>query len=233
MKEIKTPWGSISSEVYLFPIYYLILVYGIIYVLPFGEKFVGNSWFVFLFKEDSIFEWAQFWQYLIGSFMGFLIFLKSKKKKTLNSLIWLILSIVFFFIALEEISWGERITGIGLYGLQELSIQGETNLHNLPFFHNYLIDPALQVICIVFGWIGWRKWPFISALPSKKLSLFFLFTALYFAYYDISWASTIEHIRNDPDQEVFELLLSSGVFIHFWNNFKKKVIKKIKFLNTR
>ena len=221
MKEIKTPWGSISSEVNLFPIFYLILVYGIVYILPFGKIIVGHSWFVFLFKEDGPFESAQFLQYLIGSFLGFLIFFNSKKKKSLNSLIWLILSIVFFFIALEEISWGERITGLGLNSLREVSIQGETNLHNLPFFHNYLLDPALQMICIIFGWVGWRNWPFLNAFPSKKLSLFFLFTALYFAYYDISWASTIEHIRNDPDQEVFELLLSSGIFIHCWNNFRK------------
>ena len=45
----------------------------------------------------------------------------------------------------------------------------ETNFHNLPFFHNYLLDPVLQAICIFFGWIGWRNYPFLSSLPSKKL----------------------------------------------------------------
>ena len=221
MREIKTPWGSITSEVNLFPIFYLILVYGIVYILPFGKIIVGHSWFVFLFKEDGPFEWAQCLQYLMGFFLGFLIFFNSKKKKSLNSLIWLVLSIVFLFIAFEEISWGERITGLGLNSFRKVSIQGETNLHNLPFFHNYLLDPALHLICIIFGWVGWRKWPLLSAFPNKKLSLFFLFTALYFAYYDISWASTIEHIRNDPDQEVFELLLSTGIFMHCWNSFRK------------
>ena len=123
------------------------------------------------------------------------------------------------FIAAEEISWAERITGFTFNALTNLSIQGETNLHNLPFFHNYLLDPLLQIICIFMGWIGWRKWPHLNSLPSKKYSLFFLFVALFFAYYDISWASTIEHIRND--QEIFEFLLSSGIFLHFWDNFKK------------
>ena len=30
--------------------------------------------------------------------------------------------------------------------------------------------------------------------------------------------STVEHIRNDL--EIYEFLLSTGIFLHFWNNFK-------------
>ena len=104
--------------------------------------------------------------------------------------------------------------------ISELSIQGETNFHNLPFFHNYLLDPVLQLSCIFLGWIGWRRWPYLTSLPNKKLSLFFLIVALFFAYYDLSWASTVGHIRND--QEIFEFLLSTGIFLHFWENLKLK-----------
>ena len=218
MIKLKTPWGSISSEVILFPIYYLICVYGLIYILPFGEQIVGSTWFDLLKKEDGPLEWLQFIQYLISSFFGFFIFYKIKKKKSLNSFIWLFLSILCLFIAAEEISWSERITGFSLESISELSIQGETNFHNLPFFHNYLLDPALQIICVFFGWIGWRKWPYVKSLPSKKLSLFFLLVALFFAYYDLSWASTVSHIRND--QEIFEFLFSTGMFLHFWDNLK-------------
>ena len=220
MTELKTPWGSIYSKVNLFPIYYLIFVYGFIYILPFGERLVGSPWFYFLKKEDGILESLQFFQYFISSFLGFFIFYKIKKKKSLNSIIWLVLSIGCFFIAAEEISWGERLTGFSLDAITEVSLQGETNLHNLPFFHNYLLDPILQLGCIFFGWIGWRKWPYLTSLPSKKLSLFFLLVALFFAYYDLSWASTVEHIRDDT--EIFEFLLSSGIFLHFWDNFNLK-----------
>ena len=160
-------------------------------------------------------------KYLFSSFIGFFIYLRIKKKNSLNSFVWLTLSILCFLIAGEEISWGERLTGVSLNVIADLSIQGETNLHNLPFFHNYLLDPALQVICIFFGWIGWRKFPYLSSLPSKKLSLFFLLVSLFFAYYDLSWASTIEHIRDDT--EIFEFLLSTGIFLHFWEN--KRLLK--------
>tara|TARA_B100001057_G_C22596625_1_gene851091 strand:- start:119 stop:784 length:666 start_codon:yes stop_codon:yes gene_type:complete len=220
MTELKTPWGSIYSKVNLFPIYYLIFVYGFIYILPFGERLVGSPWFYFLKKEDGILESLQFFQYFISSLLGFFIFYKIKKKKSLNSIIWLVLSSACFFIAAEEISWAERLTGFSLDAITEVSLQGETNLHNLPFFHNYLLDPLLQLGCIFFGWIGWRKWPYLTSLPSKKLSLYFLLVALFFAYYDLSWASTVEHIRDDT--EIFEFLLSSGIFLHFWDNLNLK-----------
>ena len=221
MKTIKTPWGNISPEVSLFPIYYIIFIYGFIYILPFGKNIVGLTWFDLLKLEDGPLEWLQFAEYFISSLFGILIFFKSKKRKSINSFIWLILSAFCFFIAAEEISWGERIIGFSLNSLTEISIQSETNLHNLPFFHNYLLDPVLVAICIFFGWVGWRKWPYLNSIPSKKLSLFFLITALYIFYYEISWASTIQHIRNDL--EIYEFLLSSGIFLHFWNNLKLSI----------
>ena len=225
MREIKTPWGLLSPEVKLFPLYYLIFIYGFIYILPFGNYFVGSTWFELLKKEDGPLEWLQFFQYLISFFIGILIYIKNKKKNSINSFIWLFISALCFFTAAEEISWGERISGFTINALSNVSIQGETNLHNLPFFHNYLLDPLLQTACILLGWIGWNRWPHLNSLPKKKFSLFFLLVALFFAYYDISWASTVEHIRND--QEIFEFLLSTGIFLHFWDNFKNYYLIKI------
>ena len=218
MKSIKTPWGKISPEVNLFPIYYLVFIYGFVYILPYGEDLIGLTWFNLLKIEDGPLEWLQFLEYLISSIFGILIYFKSKNKNTVDSFIWLILSAYCFIVAAEEISWGERITGFSLNFLTDISIQSETNLHNLPFFHNFFLDPILITICILFGWIGWRKWPYLNSIPNKKLSLFFLITALYIFYYEISWASTVEHIRNDL--EIYEFLLSTGIFLHFWNNFK-------------
>ncbi len=223
MKLIKTPWGSLSPEVNLFPIYYIIFIYGFIYILPFGENIVGMTWFNLLKLEDGPLEWLQFFAYFISSIFGIFIFLKRKNKNSKDSFIWLFLSALSFFIAAEEISWGERITGFSLDSLTEISIQGETNLHNLPFFHNLFLDPLLIIICIFFGWIGWRKFPYLTSLPSKKFSLYFLITALYIFYYEISWASTIEHIRNDL--EIYEFLLSAGFFMHFLDNLKSSKIK--------
>ena len=212
MKEIKTPWGSITPKVDLFPIYYLIFIYGFIYIFPYGKSLIGISWFDLLRSEDGPLEWIQFFQYFVASIISFFLFIKNRNKKSLGILIWLVLAFACFIIAGEEISWTERITGFSLNSISDLNVQGETNLHNLPFFHHNLLDLSFIISSIFLGWIGWRKWPNIKSLPGKELSLYFLSVALFYFYFDISWVSTISQIRND--QEIFELLFSSGLFIH-------------------
>ena len=218
-KDIKTPFGKISPDVSLIPIYYLIFIYGFVYIFPYGENLIGVSWFDWLRSEDGPLEWLQFFEYLSSSILSLFIYVRRKKRKEINSLIWLMIAILSLLVAGEEISWGERITGIGIANISNLNIQGETNFHNLPFFHNYLLDPVFEISCIFLGWFGWRKFKKIDAFPSKTLSLYFLFVALFYFYFDISWASTTEQIRND--QEIFEFLLSSGIFIHCLKNFSK------------
>ena len=218
-KDIKTPFGKISPEVSLFPIFYLIFIYGFVYILPYGKDLIGVSWFDWLRSEDGPLEWFQFIEYALSSLLAFFIYLRRKNKKDINSIIWLLIAFLSLVIAGEEISWGERLTGIGINSISNLNVQGETNFHNLPFFHNYLLDPVFEISCIFLGWFGWRKFRKIDAFPSKELSLYFLFVALFYFYFDISWASTTEQIRND--QEIFEFLLSSGISLHCIKNFTK------------
>ena len=218
-KKIKTPWGEIISEVRLFPIYYLLFIYGLIYIFPYGRDIIGMSWFDWLRSEDGPLEWIQFIEYATSSVLAFLIYFRGKNKRNVNSIIWLLIAILSFLIAGEEISWGERITGIGISSISNINVQGETNFHNLPFFHNYLLDPIFEISCIFLGWIGWRRFKNIKALPSKDLSLYFLSVALFYFYFDVSWASTTQQIRND--QEIFEFLLSTGIFLHCFRHFKK------------
>ncbi len=218
-KKIKTPWGEIVPEVSLFPIYYLLFIYGFVYILPFGRDIVGTSWFDWFRSEDGPLEWIQFFEYAISSLFALFIYLRTKRKRDIDSIIWLLIALLSFVIAGEEISWGERLSGIGISYISDINVQGETNFHNLPFFHNYLLDPIFEISCIFLGWIGWRKFKNIKAFPSKDLSLYFLSVALFYFYFDVSWASTTQQIRND--QEIFELLLSTGIVLHCFRNFKK------------
>jgi len=226
-EEIKTPWGKIIPEVSLFPIYYLLFIYCFVYILPYGKIFIGTSWFDWFRSEDGPLEWIQFIEYALSTFFAFMIFVKKKNKKEINSIIWFFIACLLFLIAGEEISWGERLTGIGITSISNINIQGETNFHNLPFFHNYLLDPVFEITCIFLGWFGWRKFKKVNVFPSKNLSLYFLFVALFYFYFDISWASTTQQIRND--QEIFEVLLSSGIFLHCLENLKRfKIFKSIR-----
>ena len=109
-KDIKTPFGKITPGVSLIPIYYLLFIYGFVYILPYGKNLIGISWFDWLRSEDGPLEWLQFFEYAISSFLALFIFVRRKKKKEINSLIWLLISFLSLVIAGEEISWGERLT---------------------------------------------------------------------------------------------------------------------------
>ena len=80
-KEIKTSWGQITSDVSLVPIYYLMFIYGFIYILPYGRDLIGISWFDWFRSEDGPLEWIQFVEYAISSLLAFCIYIRRKKKK--------------------------------------------------------------------------------------------------------------------------------------------------------
>ncbi len=216
-KNICTPWGSLSPEVDIFPIVYLIIMYGLIYILPYGRDVIGMSWFDWLRSEDGPLEWIQFFLYLGATIYAIkTLSIKAKNGLDLNLILWGLLVFLCFFVAGEEISWGERLTGYGLESIRAINFQGESNIHNLHFFHHILLDPSFEISCILFGWIGWNYFPKLDSLPAKRYSLYFLSVALFYFYFDISYSSTIKQIRND--QEIFELLMALGLFLHCRSN---------------
>ena len=216
-----TPWGSFEPAVDIFPIIYLIIIYGFIYVLPFGRNLIGTSWFDWFRREDGPLEWLQFFFFLSASICSSIILWKTRDQRFKKQwMIWLILTFTCLFIAGEEISWGERITGIGSDLLRSVNEQGESNIHNSEFFHHKLLDPSIISSGLLFGWVGWKIWPEIEALPTRYYSLYFLPVSLYYFYFDISYASTIKQIRYDG--EIFELLMALGLFAHCWNSFLKR-----------
>tara|TARA_B100000700_G_scaffold322280_1_gene423399 strand:+ start:157 stop:864 length:708 start_codon:yes stop_codon:yes gene_type:complete len=219
-KSFSTVWGYIAPDVDIFPIIYILFIYGFIYILPFGRDIIGISWFDWCRSEDGPLEWIQFITFILASIYAFkIIYFKKANLLSAETIGWLALAIICLFIAGEEISWGERIINIGLDSLREINKQGESNIHNIRFIHNYLLDPAFEISCLIFGWIGWRFLPNFTVLPKKRYSLYFLFVALFFMYFDISYASTVSQIRND--QEIFETLMSIGLFLHCKNNYLK------------
>ena len=202
MKLIKTPWGEISPEVNLFPIYYIFFIYGFVYIFPYGKNIIGITWFDLLKLEDGPLEWLQFSEYFISSIFGIYIYFKSKNKKTINSFIWLILSAFCFFVAAEEISWGERITGFSLNSLTEISIQSETNLKfskNIPFikrirnhrlkdiFENITFKPIFILIIRTFPILPFSLGSYFIASSeiNKRLIIVYSLFGAYFYYFSL------------------------------------------------
>ena len=217
MQTIKTPWGEINPSVSIFPLKYLLILYGIIYFLPF------DIFKIFFKGEDSLIEWLQF----LGYFFSFLIcivilFSKKRDRSAKQTICWLFLTLFCFYVAGEEISWAERIANIGSDSIRDINMQGETNIHNIRGLNNYL-HFSFIFTGILFGWLGWKVWPNIEALPSKNFSLFFLIVAAFYSYFDLSWITLGERIRND--QEAIEFLMSSGLFLHCYSHLREKLRK--------
>ena len=211
MKKIITPWGEIRPTVLMFPVYYILIMYGIIFFFPFG---FFDTHFL---RDDSFIEWMQFIGYFFSSLMSLYICFFRKKSFSKQKIYWFLLAIFCFYVAGEEISWAERITNIGIDSIREINMQGETNFHNLNNVNNYL-HFSFILSGLFFGWAGWKFWPNIEALPAKKYTLFFLFVATFYFYFDLSWITLGKRILNT--QETIEFLMSTGLFLHCFEYFK-------------
>jgi len=104
--------------------------------------------------EDGPVEYATFIFYLSSSIISVFIsaiFIKTDKK--LFGVLYLILFAFFAFIALEEISWGQRIFELERPDLFSSNKQGEINVHNLPMLTGYAF--FYYMIMGVIGTFGW------------------------------------------------------------------------------
>ena len=105
----------------------LMLMAGIIFY------YTNTSTFKWYTDEDQLVEWLTVLGLLSGCVVCISRFLKLFKQRHWWFLtVTLVLGLMLFFAAGEEISWGQRIFGIESSGyFQEHNAQRETNLHNL------------------------------------------------------------------------------------------------------
>ena len=164
-------------------------------------------------------EWLQFFAYLGAGLSALLCFLLSfNRRRRIQAMWWLLMTVFCLYVAGEEISWGERLTGFGFDLLREVNAQGESNLHNLEGVQNYL-HASFMAAGVFLGWLGWRFFPAIEAFPARRFSLYFLIVAAFYFYWDISWISHGDRIRND--QEAIEILMGLGLWMHGFTSLRR------------
>jgi hypothetical protein len=167
-------------------------------------------------REDHIFEYIQFFAFLLSSIiLGVISYRLLKQKSLFTFAITIILSLGLLFVAVEEISWGQRVLDIPTDGIfLEKNVQQETNIHNLEPIH-WLIRYAYLIIGFIgaFGWIARQiefKNNFVQFIQQ------FLprwFTLTYFLLLLINLFNT-EAYTAPQDFEYIELLLSMGTLIY-------------------
>lgn len=125
------------------------LCIGFSYALLF---FLSKEELIRFTSEDHLFENLT----TIGLFLSGLVFLLLYLNyrevndlgflKTKRNIFFLLLALLFFFAAGEEISWGQRIFGIKTPDAFSSNVQHETNIHNLGFLmKEYYTEEGVKV----------------------------------------------------------------------------------------
>lgn len=224
--------------IFLFPIVFVICAVLVKSNSPYWYK-------VLFWKEDSIIEWLTFIFYFIAFIVACSISVTFYRSNShLFCFMYMFLSIGLFFIAMEEISWGQRIFNVSTPEfLLNLNYQKEANIHNLKLF-------PLHKLYIIVGFYG----AFSRFLVPQKVKinynsivdlfvpdycLFFYFFVVGGIYFYFEYVSSIAvtlfgdwvgwgpgHFMIGKDQEPAEMVLSCGFLLFVIINKYRQVAKK-------
>lgn len=105
-------------------------------------NFANSDTVILLGQEDSFFEWLTALFYFISFILLVLTF------KINRNIFLLLLSLVLFFGAGEEMSWGQRIFGFSTpESIDKINVQHEFNIHNTILFDGKYMSGSPKI-----GW---------------------------------------------------------------------------------
>lgn len=179
-----------------------------------------------LIKEDGVLEYLQVLLY--GAAACFALLVAARWRGEVIAWAFLLFALACVFVAIEEVSWGERLLGFAPpEPIRELNTQDEMSLHNLAPFQR-ILHPAYIVVGLVGG-LGWRvvrslpegrrRRELAAILPDAQTTLFFLTVAAFYIWMEISGGPSIGWLRSQ-DQEVFETLLAGGFAVFAWTRWR-------------
>lgn len=168
--------------------------------------FVLYNWYPLIYirfiAEDNWGEYASFPAFILAGVLFFTLFYNSVSK--LKDIWFILLSVAMLFIAMEEISWGQRIFELRTPGiLSEINYQKEINLHNITAFSpGGVIYSIVSVMLCIYGCIApvaVKYIPLIKKivdkinlpLPSLSLSPLYVATAYFLSFSNLVKAEEI------------------------------------------
>lgn len=158
------------------------------------------NYIIYLSDENAIFELSTALFFLIASVILFLLFKRTK------NIFFILLSILFFVGAGEEISWGQHLIHFSTPNyLNKINVQNEFNFHNIEVFNTGNFDGSkksglerlleinflFRIFCLFYG----IAIPFLMIqsktisnfihkikMPTPKLSIGVFFIINWFVY---------------------------------------------------
>jgi hypothetical protein len=180
--EAERDWGvtgGLADKILLFPVVASVVV---------ALTRVHRPLYGLLLNEDSVFEWLQFAGYLSAAVLGGAIALRlARSGRLLAAAAYALFAVGCFFVAGEEIAWGQRALGLATpEELAEINKQNEITLHNIGILQT--LFSVGQMLLGLYGSVGvwwialrWRTRPrdMDVAVPPLFLSTAF---AIIFGY---------------------------------------------------
>lgn len=186
-----------------------------------------------LVKEDGLIEYLQVLALVLAVVIMLKNLFKFKSQMKLYEILFFSVAVLsLFFVAGDEIAWGQRILGIETpESLAEINRQEEITVHNIRG-----IEWMVEIAYVVIGLTGGLLWiikKYLTKLhtglkllvPSYYFSLLFLIPAIYYLYPIYSTVNLISEWS-----EVMELLLYMGISGHLieqiYNTVSSKSLSK-------
>lgn len=187
-----------NKFVFIVPFAFFYLLY-LISLLPFNI-------FKEIVKEDQIIEYLQFAVLLLGSVVTTILSWQTRMSRNkLLAAFYLCAGIGFFFIAGDEVSWGQRLLRLETpASIKAINRQEETTIHNL-----HIIEWAVIYAYIALSFFGVFAQlltdrikalkPMNKYVPNKHLFGYFIFPLIFFTAQRFvengiwhSWSEVIE-----------------------------------------
>ncbi|MDA9762260.1 hypothetical protein N9C84_04245 [Desulfobacterales bacterium] len=204
-RKINKEISRIASTLDLRPIYFLVVLYTIIWWLPFGI-------FGWLQNEDGLMEWGSVALLILSAINAFR--LQKQSQQGWDRIGWLLLFVLCCLFIGEEISWGERLHGAGIDAIRSINTQGETNLHNIAIFQGKgLLHLGWAGLGLLLGLAGFvfRTAPLI---PARRFTLYFTLPAIWYLGFEFCGKAGECLITVANHQEIYELLIIAGLYLH-------------------
>jgi hypothetical protein len=187
-----------------------------------------------LFTEDGLFEYLTSAIYFGAAAIAIVIaFAFKRNERFMLAVAYSLLTLGLFFVAGEEVSWGQRILNIETPpAIIEINRQQELTIHNLE-----PIQRMLHGIYIFVGAYGAFLWlltlPRIVSLrtrimpyivPRWYLATYFLPVFIFYTHFEVATQETAWFRYRHPDQEPAEFIMSLGFFLFVLSNRYRQIL---------
>jgi hypothetical protein len=221
-------WGLNLHEALIIAAIPIIIMLGMVAIVP------VPGLFVWITAEDSVIEWLQFFLIFASSLIFARISWRLFQDRQMRmGVLCLMIALGTFFVAGEEIAWGQHIFGWSTpVTLEAVNVQQEITLHNISsahaiFVYGVMFAGLYGTLLPLFKAIWWDKQQsLLSSLLMPPLCLvpaFFMPFGYRFSRLVLGVDSLFPHLifQITKFSEVTELCLYFGLVVFAWLNLRQ------------